>query len=371
MKRGYIKILLPYALAIVGTATLSTVMLALGNHFNPTTAALIFLLFVLFLAAVFSSKPALVASVLAMLCFNYFFLPPVGTFRVAEPQNWIALFVFLVVAVTAGQLSAKARQRAEEAERLYRELQTAFEKASQAEALKQSEKLKSALLDAVTHDLRTPLTSIKASITMLIEEHEQQQEKDSIHLTLETEGRGELLEVINEETDRLNDFVQSMVELARIEAGEFNLRKTRAEVEEIVSNAVQRAGSLTAKYWLKVNLAENLPPLSVDSKAIAEVIYNLLDNSAKYSPEDSTIEIAAERIGSKIRFSVEDEGIGIADTDREKVFQKFYRGDKSKKGFGMGLAIVRGIIEAHAGEIWIENGKKKGSRFIFDLPIEI
>src|SRR5207253_2632407 len=139
----------------------------------------------------------------AMLCFNFFFLPPVGTFTISDTENLIALFSFLMVAITAGELSAKAKRRAEEAERLYQELQIAFEKASQAEALRRSEKLKSALLDAVTHDLRTPLTSIKASVTMLIEEHEQ----DTIHLTLEREGRGELLEVINEETDRLNDFV--------------------------------------------------------------------------------------------------------------------------------------------------------------------
>ncbi len=206
MKRGYLKILLPYAFAIFGTAALTMVMLALGNHFNPTTVALIFLLFVLFLATVFTSNPALVASVLAMLCFNYFFLPPVGTFRVADPENWIALFAFLVVAVTAGQLSAKARHRAEEAERLYHELQGAFEKASQTEALKRSEKLKSALLDAVTHDLRTPLTSIKASATTLLEDLKgklnEQPKTDNNSIQLDDEARREFVEIINEESDR-------------------------------------------------------------------------------------------------------------------------------------------------------------------------
>ena len=240
-------ITIPYLLAVSGVATLTAGMFALGNRINPITVALVFLLFVLFLATAFGSKPAILSSVLAMVCFNFFFLPPVGTLTIADPQNWIALFAFLVVSLTAGQLSAKAKKRAEEAERLYRELQDAFEKTSRAEAFRQSEKLKSALLDAVTHDLRTPLTSIKASITMLIEEHEQ----DPIHVTLEREGRGELLEVINEETDRLNDFVQSMVEVARLEAGEFHLRKTEAEVEDIISNALQRAESLTARHEIK------------------------------------------------------------------------------------------------------------------------
>jgi two-component system sensor histidine kinase KdpD len=365
VKTGYLKALLPYAVAVLQIAILTAVLFTFENHSNPITVALIFLLSVLFLATAFGSQPALFASVLAMLCFNYFFLPPIGTFTISESENWIALFTFFIVAITAGQLSAKAKSRAEEAERLYRELQVAFEKASQAEALKQSEKLKSALLDAVTHDLRTPLTSIKASITMLIEEHAQ----DSIHLTLEREGRGELLEIINEETDRLNDFIQSMVELARIEAGEFHLRKSQADVEEIFSNALQRAESLTSKHKIKVKIEDDLPPLSVDSKAIAEVVYNLLDNAAKYSPQNSKIEIEAKRADDKIQFSVADEGRGIAETEREKVFQKFYRGDKTAKGFGMGLAIVRGIIEAHEGRIWIEeNGK--GSKFVFDLPIK-
>jgi two-component system sensor histidine kinase KdpD len=359
------KIILPYMLAVLGITFLMAGMFAFKTHFNPITVALIFLLFVLFLATVFGSKSALFASVLAMLCFNYFFLPPVGTFTISDSENWIALFTFFVVAITAGQLSAKAKKRAEEAERLYRELQVAFEKASQAEALKQSEKLKSALLDAVTHDLRTPLTSIKASITMLIEEHVQ----DSIHLTLEREGRGELLEIINEETDRLNDFIQSMVELARIEAGEFYLRKSQTDVEEIISNALQRAKSLTSKHKIKVEIKDDMPLLSVDSKAIAEVVYNLLDNAAKYSPQNSKIEIEAKRVDDKIQFSIADEGKGIAETEREKVFQKFYRADQTAKGFGMGLAIVRGIVEAHEGRIWIEDSGK-GSKFVFDLPLK-
>ena len=249
MKQNYIKNFLPYALAVSGIAILTAGMFALESHINPITVALIFLLFVLFLATVFGSKPAIFCAVLAMLCFNFFFLPPVGTFTISDTENLIALFAFLMVAITAGQLSAKAKRRAEEAERLYRELQNAFEKASEAEALKRSEKLKSALLDAVTHDLRTPLTSIKASVTMLIEE----QAQDSVHVTLEREGRGELLEVIDEETDRLNDFVESMVELARIEAGEFSLRKTQSEVEEIISNALQRAGKFYSRNRSKTN----------------------------------------------------------------------------------------------------------------------
>ena len=169
MKSNYFKTILPYLFAVLGVVLLTAGMFAFKSHVNPITVALIFLLLILFLATAFGSKPALFASVLAMLFFNYFFLPPIGTFTISDSENWIALLAFFVVAITAGQLSAKAKNRAEEAERLYRELQNAFEKESQAEAIKQSEKLKSALLDAVTHDLRTPLTSIKASVTTLLD----------------------------------------------------------------------------------------------------------------------------------------------------------------------------------------------------------
>jgi len=353
-----------YILAVLGIVTVTAALEPIHFRISVTTVALTLLMVVLFTATFWGSRPAFVASILGVLCFNYFFLPPFGTLAITDPVNWIALGAFLVTALTTGQLSSRAKNRAEEAERLYQELQKAFEKASQAEALKRSEKLKSALLDAVTHDLRTPLTSIKASVTMLIEELEQ----DSFHVTLEREGRSELLEVINEETDRLNDFVQSMVELARLEAGEFHLRRTKTELEVTISNALQRAKSLLEKHQVEVEIENELPMLLIDSKAIAEVIYNLLDNAAKYSPQDSKIKIQAKRLDNKIQISVEDEGKGIAKTEREKVFKKFYRAGKTAKGFGMGLAIVRGIVEAHDGKIWIEDGKV-GSRFVFDLPL--
>ncbi|MGI9036979.1 MAG: sensor histidine kinase [Pyrinomonadaceae bacterium] len=354
-----------YLIAIFGVAVLTAATFRLANHINPTTVALTFLLFVLFLATVFGSKPALVASLLAMFCFNYFFLPPIGTLTIAAPENWIALFAFLGVAITTGQLSAKAKRRAEEAERLYAELQEAFEKASEAEAAKQSEKLKSALLDAVTHDLRTPLTSIKASVTMLIEESR----NNNIHVTLEPQGRRELLEIIDEESDRLNDFIESMVEIAKIEAGEFNLRKIPVEVEEIISAALYRAERLTGNHQIKLNIEKNLPKISVDARAIAEAIYNLLDNAVKYSPPQSVITIFARRIKDFLEIAVEDEGTVVSENERAKIFEKFYRADKSKKGFGMGLAIVRGIVESHGGKIRVESGAK-GSRFVFEIPLK-
>src|SRR5437867_4315016 len=200
------------ALAIAG----GTLLLApIRAQINATTVALALLLLVVFVAIFWGSKPALLASMLGMLSFNFFFLPPYHTFTIADPQNWVALTAFFITALAVGQLSARARQRAEEAEagrieirRLYEGLQSAFERASEAEALKKSERLKSALLDAVTHDIRTPLTSIKASVTTLLDELKTGKAET---VMLDNEGRLEMLEVIDEETDRLNRFVESLV----------------------------------------------------------------------------------------------------------------------------------------------------------------
>src|SRR6266545_5201170 len=190
-----------YVVAVVSIAGLTALLKLLGGHVNATTVSLALLLDVLFIATWWGRVPALLASVVAMLFFNFFFLPPFGTFTIAATDNWIALTAFLITAITAGQLSARARKRTEEAEtgrreieHLYAELRDAFERASHAEALKQSEKLKSALLDAVTHDLRTPLTSIKASITTLLDEVRGEVDRK---VTLDAESRLEMLEVID------------------------------------------------------------------------------------------------------------------------------------------------------------------------------
>lgn len=153
-----------YLGSLLGSAVVTVLLAPFREQINSTTVALAFLLIVMFVALFWGSRPALVASVLGMFCFNFFFLPPLYTLSIAHFQNWVALAAFFTTALAVGQLSARAKRRAEEAEsgkrqveRLYRELQEAFERASQAEALRRSEKLKSALLDAVTHDLRTPL----------------------------------------------------------------------------------------------------------------------------------------------------------------------------------------------------------------------
>jgi len=373
-----------YVVAALGVLASTLVLKLIGNHVNAATVSLALLLNVLFIATRWGSLPALAASIFAMLCFNFFFLPPFGTFNIAATDNWIALVAFLITAVTAGQLSGRAKRRAEEAEvgrreieRLYAELRDAFERASHAEALRQSENLKSALLDAVTHDLRTPLTSIKASITTLLDEARGRLDGEA-PLALDAESKMEMMEVIDEESDRLSRFINGLIELARIEAGELQLRRHWGAVDEIISAALLRAKPLTSQHHLEFDIAKELPGVKVDERAVSEVVYTLVENAAKYSSAGSTIRIAAQRAGDEsIQMSVEDEGRGVPVELRERVFDKFFRatrdGDISTQqpsGTGMGLAIAKGIVEAHEGKIWIESGARgRGTRVVFTLPI--
>ena len=363
-----------YLSALGGVAFATLLLAPFQGNINSTTAALALLLVVLVVATVFGSRSALLASVLGVLSFNFFFLPPLYTLTIADPQNWFAFAAFLVTAVVAGQLSSYARRRADESEarrreieRLYSELQAAFKQGSQAEAFRQGEQLKSALLDAVTHDLRTPLTSIKASVTTLME--------DSI--VLDQDARSEFLEIIDEETDRLNKFIGGMVDLARLEAGKSSLRKTWSEVEEIIGNAIERARTSLTNHHIIVEIEREMPAVRVDAASIEEVIYTLLDNAAKYSPDTSDIRIKARRGANEtVEISVEDKGSGIPLDMRERVFDKFFRAsaaddaNSTSSGLGLGLAIARGVTESQDGRIWIEDGRDGFvTRVVFTIPV--
>lgn len=254
-----------------------------------------------------------------------------------------------------------------------------FERASETEALCRSEQLKSALLDAVMHDIRTPLTSIKASVTTLLDEH-RDSDDDGSPVVLDREMRGEMLVVIDEEADRLDRFVEGLIELARIEAGEMRLRRRRSDVEEMVSDALTRAAPLTREHHIQIEIEPGLPIVQVDSRAVSEVIYTLIDNAAKYSPAGTAISITARQTGDgAVSIAVEDEGRGVPADLRERVFDKFFRatrdGDvanssRAAAGSGMGLAIAKGIVEAHDGRIRVDDARGgRGARFVFTLPV--
>ena len=446
---------------------------------NATTVGFAYLVAILFIAARWGLLEATVASVAAVLCFNFFFLPPIGTFTIADPQNWVALFAFLATSITASHLSTQARKRAieaqsrrEEMERLYTlsrsillieptqsvqkeltgqvassfgvgavtlydrrtgdfyrsgpedfpgldeqlkqaalqgtffqnaatstlitavrlgsepigslgisgvelsdsalqslanlvaiglERMRAQEAASRAEAARQSEELKSILLDAIAHEFKTPLTSIKMAATALLSEHPPP-----------TDRQRSFLQIVNEEVDRLSGLVTDAIQTARIEAGQVQLHREGISIGDIVAKVVEQMQPALADRRVEVRIPPELPPVFADRELIALTLRQLLDNAVKYSPPRSIISIATEMRDGRVMVSVTDRGPGILEADQPHVFEKFYRARNAHPhipGAGLGLAIAREIIRAHDGEIGVESRPGEGSIFYFSLPV--
>ncbi len=464
-----------YGTAIAAVAAVTAADYRL--HVNQTTVALMFLVMVLLTSAYWGLRYALLMSVIATAAFNFFFLPPMGTFTIADPQNWVALFAFLVTAVVASNLAERARREAEgakqrrrEVERLYglsqrllasenvlellnslpQYVQEAFsatsvvamaadhptvyrssldavfeegvlrstllrgepitqagvsyvplrlgmrtvgalgvsgadlpretldalgslaglaiERARALEALSKNraeqehERLRTALLDSVTHEFRTPLTSIKASITTLMS-----------GATLDEGGRRELLTVIDEETDRLNRLVGEAAEMAQLDSGKFKLDLEPHSIEEALQPAIEDASGALENHPVEIAISPGLPLARMDLQRIREVVMHLLENAGKYSPVGSPVTVTAEVKGDRLITSVADRGPGIDSFEQSLIFEKFYRGQHQRytaPGTGMGLAIAKVIIEAHGGSIGVVSQMGSGSVFSFSLPLE-
>lgn len=448
-------------------------------HVNTTTVALTFLLAILAVSTVWGAAVSILMSIEAMLAFNYFFLPPVRKLTIYDPQNWVALFAFLVTAIVGSQLSTRARIKAEEAnhrqreteklyefsqrllsfgnviellnaipalavnlfelgaaalfladkEKVYRsgtlipqlgkeelkavaareELQVdqaqslcfvplrlgvrvigcfgtsgrilsrqslealgtltavaierarAIEQLGKTEATREGERLKSALLDSITHDFRTPLTSIKASVSSLLTD-----------ARLDEEHRKELLTVIDEETNRLNSLVGEAAEMARLEAGEFELDLKPHSITAIIQAALDQCKALLHERPVSVNTAESLPMVRADLDRAKQVLTQLISNANNYSPPNQPITISAELSGDFVSTSVADNGNGIEEVELGLIFDKFYRGRDKRylvQGTGMGLPIAKAIVEAHGGSISVVSQLGRGSVFTFTLPV--
>jgi K+-sensing histidine kinase KdpD len=354
-------------------------VLRLFSVTNAGIAAPLLLLDVVVVARFWSLGPALFAAATGAAAYSYYFLPPEG-FGIEDPDDWIAFVIFTITAVIAGELASRAERRTAEAragqqeiERLYRELQAAFERASEAEAARRNEQLKAALLDALTHNLRTPLTSIKAAVTALI----RPATWDAM-APLPVEGQRELLMVIDEESDRLNRFIGGLSTSDRAEPVQpIHLRAVG--IESLVRTSLARADTLTRDHRIAVEIDEGLPSLSVDAASIIEALYILVDNASKYAPPGTTIAVRATLHDDRyVRIMVSDEGPGIPAALREKVFERFFRvpsresHDPRRGGVGLGLPICRRLVETQAGRIWIEAAATgRGTLALMTLPIAV
>ena len=462
------------ALALIAAITLICFRLI---PVNASTAGFAYLVAILVIATVWGLLEATLASVVAMLCFNFFFLPPVLTFTIADPQNWAALFAFLATSLIASQLSARAKRltreavdRQQEMEKLYAlsrailltdarqpvakqiahqtaqtfgfsavalydrgsgeihragpedmphvddklreaalqgtlfedqgsqtivtsvrlggepiagialrgaslsdtalqalsnlvaiglEKARSQEAANRAEAARQSQELKSTLLDAIAHEFKTPLTSIKAATTSLL----------STPTSIAPEQH-ELLTIVDEEADRLARLVTEAIQMARIEGGKLQLNREFHPVESLVSATLRQLKPLTEGRRISVEGADELPLVFVDADLIQLALRQLIDNALKYSLPTGSVAIAARPTRGGVAISVTDQGPGIPEEEQPKIFEKFYRGSSHRQvtGTGVGLTIAREVVRSHGGDISVKSAPGQGSEFSIWIP---
>jgi len=231
-----------------------------------------------------------------------------------------------------------------------------------ARVMSETERLRSALLTSISHDLRTPLASIIGAITSL----------RSYFDRYDARQRNELMSTIEDEAERLNRFVGNLLDITRLESGALNIRLGEIDVAELVETALRRSARMLSKHRIEVDISANLPPIKADPILFEQVLFNLLDNAAKYSPTGSLVTIDARAAGPDVSISVADEGEGIPPEDLESIFDKFRRagaGDNRPAGTGLGLAVCRGFVEAFGGHISAANRiGRTGAIFTVRLP---
>ena len=446
---------------------------------NQTTVALSFLILILITASRWRLAYSLYLSLLCALLYNLFFLPPLGSITVRDPQNLIALAVFLGASFLVSQLSESAHREAELSEIRHREVQhlyefsqelllhddlstvaritptiaatifgfravalyvrdgdtayysdpayelvsltelksatyapeptaaviddihliplllgmrsmgvmafsgseqsaniyeaigtlvaialeraAALERTSHMEAARESERLHTALLDSVTHDLRTPLTSIRAAATTLVS---QPQMSDPQRL--------EMYAVVDEESARLDRLIGQAIEMAQLDSSSIHVKAKPESVREIIGLALEEAHPMLGERLVEVDVPENMPPVRLDRMLVRRVLRHLLENAAKYSPPGSPLRISSRIEDQRLLVSVEDYGPGVEDFEQPLIFNKFYRGRNQKAGIsgtGMGLAIVKAILVAHGGGIEVVSRPPRGALFTFWLPL--
>ncbi|HZU68640.1 MAG TPA: ATP-binding protein [Ktedonobacteraceae bacterium] len=233
----------------------------------------------------------------------------------------------------------------------------------QVEVLRRTDALRTALLSSVSHDLRTPLASIKAAASSLQQEDMQWDE----------EARRSFANTIEREADRLNRLVENLLDMSRIEAGALKPEKEWYSITALIQDVVGRLQPLLQTREIRASLPADLPPVKIDYLYIDQVLTNLLENATRYTPPDSPIDLSTAVKNNFILVSVADRGPGIPAGERERIFDKFYRilgSQRDTRGSGLGLAVSRGLIEAHGGRIWVEAREGGGSVFRFTLPLE-
>jgi two-component system sensor histidine kinase KdpD len=275
-----------------------------------------------------------------MLAFNFFFLPPLHTLALTDSGNWVALAVFVVAAVVVSELATRARRRALVA--------------AEAETLRRSDAVKTAVLHAVSHDLRSPLTAIRVASEGL----------ESASLDLGERDRVELLETIRLEVARLERLVANLLDLSRLEAGAARPQRELWPIDELVSRALDGLGPEAAR--VKVELDGEAPLVSVDAAQLERALVNVLENALRFSSLSDHVELMGTSTGDDVLIRISDRGPGLDAEDLERIFEPFEHG--RGQGTGLGLAIARGFAQANGCRLSADPSSGSGASFVLAIP---
>jgi two-component system sensor histidine kinase KdpD len=356
-------------LATLASVAASTLIVYSLKPVSPVVSlGVVYLPAILLVSIVWGLRLGLLASLASVIAFNFFHIPPLHRLTIGSDQNWVALGVFAIVAVASSALAGLARAQAVEAERRREEADRALAELAalsrerdrmqaemvEAEALRRSDELKTALLRSISHDLRTPLTSIIAGGAALGSE------------SLTEAERAELSEAIVGEGGRLSRLVENLLDMSRLEAGKAEPHREQTDLAEVL--AVAR-DAVARSELVRLAVDRDLPSVDADAAQLERAFANLIENAIRHGGGRPVL-VRSQIVGERIAIRVVDQGPGIPEGEQERIFEPFQSGDANGAGggSGLGLAIAKGFVEANGGEIAVESVTGQGSSFVVGLP---
>ena len=356
-------------LSLAAVAVVSVAVWALEPHAPVVSLGVLYLFAVLPVAALWGLPFAIPVSIVSMLAFNWLFLPPTHTFRLADSENWVALAVYLVTAISVSALSDRARRRTEEAEERRREAERAMDEARaseerrlreavEAEALRRSDAVKTAVLRSVSHDLRSPITAITTASEVLRELGDSLSEQD----------RDELVAAILAQVQRLDRLVANLLELSRLEAGAATPTRELWTVDGLVARALDVIAADEDR--VDVDLPNDIPPVEVDPAQLERALVNVIENASSSPAPASVSRCARRRRTPRSSSTSPTMGLGsrLTSASASSSRSSAERRRTGIRGSGLGLAIARGFVSLNGGRIWVEPAAGGGSEFVLALP---
>lgn len=339
--RGY-----AWAAGIVAACALAGV--AMKVRFDLVNIAMVYLLGVVIVALRHSRGAAIFASLASVASFDFLFVPPQGAFTIDDVQYLLTFAIMLAVALVISSLVSRIRKEASERAALAVEAET--------------ERVRSALLASISHDLRTPLAVLTGASSSLAQSGER----------MSANERRELAASVYEQSREISEHVAKVLQMTRLESERIVLDRDWAAFSEIAASVLARLEERLAQHRVLVEVSDELPLVRVDVALVEQALANLLDNAAKHTPQGTAVRVRAEAEGRELVVTVQDYGGGLPEAELERVFDKFHRGasEASGAGMGLGLSICRAIVRLHGGRAWAQSVPAGGIAFHFTLPLE-